>query len=604
MSQPPPPNEPPKGGFGAPQDPSYGYPPAQPPPPPQGQPGYGYPQAPPPPPPPPANPPGASQAPPPPPPPGTPPPPPPPPGGYGYPAQPGPHDFPTQPFGAAAPQGPPPGPYGQQQYGAYPPPAQFPGGAPDGGGKSKRRMTAVVSAVVVLALAVGGGVWFATKDGDDGKKDEKSLAKSDEKDGGEKGGDAKPEAVDGKLLFGKEQEHVPDLVTTKGLWATDKYVVKSDVYKLVGYGLSGGQKWEVALDGEICWASQRTTPDGKTAVLFKNTKPTAKNKYPSCNQVAAIDLNAGKKLWQHTAKLGDEDIRFDEVTVGGGTVAAGGTDGGAAWQLDGGKELWKPKGGDSCKDAGYAGGGKLVAVRRCGAYNRPSLEVQTLNPATGAVKSAFKVPSGISWAHIASTDPLVVGLDAAGSAGNGVSDFMAVDDSAKTGRLRSKISTQGGVYTPKCDATNVEGCVKLAVSKDTLYLPTKEHQTGKSTVSGQVNEVVGFDLASGQSKGKAEGTAGSVLLPLSMDKDGYVVAYQLPTYKAGGTVVRIDPGTYKKDVLLQNPVDSHEVENALSPDYQEGLYAQGRLYLGNHYADKPRSSLGGKKYTLLIFGGS
>ncbi len=468
-------------------------------------------------------------------------------------------------------------------------------------------MTVIVSAVVVLALAIGGGVWFATKDGDD-KKDEKSLAKSDEKDGGkggdEQGGGAKPEAVDGKLLFGKEQEHVPDLVTTKGLWATDKYVVKSDVYKVVGYGLSGGQKWEVALDGEICWASQRTTADGKTAVLFKNAKPTAQNKYPSCNQVAAIDLNAGKKLWQHTAKLGDEDLRFDEVTVGGGTVAAGGTAGGAAWSLDGGKELWKPKSGDSCKDSGYAGGDKLVAVRRCGAYDRPSLEVQTLNPATGAVKSAFKVPSGISWAHIASTDPLIVGLDAAGSAGNGVSDFMAVDDSAKAGKMRSKISTQGGVYTPKCDATNVEGCVKLAVSKDTLYLPTKEHQTGKSTVSGQVNEIVGFDLATGRSKGKAEGTAGSVLLPLSMDKDGYVVAYQLPTYKAGGTVVRVDPKTYKKDVLLRNPVDTHEVENALSPDYQEGLYAQGRLFLGNHYADKPRSSLSGKKYTLLIFGGS
>ncbi|MEU7041360.1 hypothetical protein AB0A77_09895 [Streptomyces varsoviensis] len=585
MSQPPqPPNEPPKGGFGPPQDPSYGYPPAQPPQqPPQGQPGYGYPQAPPPPPLPP----------------GTPPPPP----GYGYPAQPGPQDFPTQPYGAGAG----PGPYGQQPYGAYPPPpAQFPGGAP-GGGRSKQRLTVIVSAVVVLALAIGGGVWFATKD--HGGKDGKGLAKSDEKgdrdkDGKDSGGGAKPETVDGKLLFGKEQERVPDLVTTKGLWATDKYVVKSDVYKLVGYGLSGGRKWEVPLDGEICWASQRTTADGRTAVLFKNARPTPEKKYPSCDQVAAIDLNAGKKLWQHTAKLGDEDIRFDEVTVGGGTVAAGGTSGGAAWSLDGGKELWKPKSGDSCKDAGYGGGDKLVAVRRCGAYNRPSLEVQTLNPATGAVKSAFRVPSGISWAHIASTDPLVVGLDAAGSAGNGVSDFMAVDDSAKAGRLRSKISTQGGVYTPKCDATNVEGCVKLAVSKDTLYLPTKEHTSGKSTVSGEVNEVVGFDLASGRSKGKAEGTAGSLLLPLSMGEDGHVIAYQLPTYQSGGSVVRIDPATYGKDVLLRNPAATHEAENALSPDYQEGLYAQGRLFLGNHYADKPRSSHSGKTYTLLIFGGS
>ncbi|MFI2076962.1 MULTISPECIES: outer membrane protein assembly factor BamB family protein [Streptomyces] len=621
MSQPPQPPQPPQGppvppggGFGAPQapPPGFGAPPQVPPAPPgapaqpPAQPGYGYPQTPPP---------GAaSQGPPlPPPPPGAPPAPPgapqappPPPGGYGYPAQPGPGvpgrpDMPTQAFGAA----PPPA---QQQFGMYPPTAQFPSGAPGGApdGKARQRMMIIIAAVVALVLVAGAGFFFLTKGGD--KDDEAKGGGSNSQDSGKQGADGgkpAPKTVDGKLLFSVESPKVDDLITVKGMWVSDKAFAKADVYKINGYGLSGGQKWEYPLDGELCWGSKQTSPDGKIALVVKDGKPNAEHKYGGpCTQVVVLDINTGKKVWQQTVKDGDRDVIFDEVTIGGGTVAAGGIRGGAAWTLADGKELWKPKGGESCRDDGYGGGSKLVAVRRCGDYGKPQMLVQTVNPQSGAIQSEYKVPAGLSYVHVASTDPLVIAVDAGDSTGSAASDFLVIDDSAKEGKLRSKISTQNGKFTPKCPATDVEGCQKLAVTKDTLYLPTEDHQSGDSQQPGRINEIVGFDLATGQSKGKTDGVPGSTLVPLGLDKDGYPIGYQEPTYRKGGSVVRIDPKTFKTDVLLRNPDSSAETEGRLSPSIHQGLWAQGRLYLGGSYANKPSSYSLGKDYLTMVFGGS
>ncbi|MFF4734920.1 hypothetical protein ACFY2W_03320 [Streptomyces sp. NPDC001262] len=541
---PPPPSAP--GGFGPPQQPAggYGYPQTAPPAAPGG---YGYPQTPPP----------AA------------------PGGYGYPQQ-GPGG-PQYPAGPAAP-------------------------AP-GGPKKKAPVAAIVGGAVALALLAGGGIWYAVGGSSDngGTKTDSSQAGGPQGGGG--GGKDAPKTIDGKMLFSVDSPQVDDLVSVKGTWVTGQVFAKSDVYKVVGYGLSGGKKYEIPLDGEICWASQQVTSDGKTAVLVKDSKPTPDKKYGgSCNQVVALDLNNGKKLWQKAAKAGDQPVNFGEVTVGGGTVAAGGTSGGAAWSLSDGKELWTPKAGDDCRDDGYGGGSKLVAVRRCGDYARPQMQVQTLDPATGGIKSTYKVPAGLNYVHVVSTDPLVVAVDAGDHTGSAASDFLAIDDSAKEGTLRSKVSTQNGKFTPKCESTNVEGCKKVVVSKDTLYLPTQEHQSGNSQEVGRVTDIVGFGLSDGQSRGKVSGAPGSSITPLSLDRDGYLVAYQDPTYKAGGMVIRIDPKTFKTDVLMKNPVDTIEAERKLSPNYQDVVWSQGRLYMGNGFANKAGPL--GKDYLALVFGGS
>ena len=94
--------------------------------------------------------------------------------------------------------------------------------------------------------------------------------------------------------------------------------------------------------------------------------PTKAQPSHGCTQLAAVDLDAGKKLWTRTIKSGDQPINFDNVTISGNTVAAGSTGGGAAFDISTGKALWAPKTGDSCYDSGYGGGEKLVAVRKCG----------------------------------------------------------------------------------------------------------------------------------------------------------------------------------------------------------------------------------------------
>ncbi|MEW2030945.1 PQQ-binding-like beta-propeller repeat protein [Streptomyces roseifaciens] len=608
MSTPPPPqppNQPPQ-GFGAPS-PSYGYPPQQPAPAPQSPPqppqaapqppGYGYPQTPP------APPAGAPQ---------TPPPPPgapqgPPPGGYGYPG-------PGQPPAGQPAQGYPQyGAYPQQQPGPYGAPGQYPG-APGGNGGNggdaakKKRMAIIAGAVAAVLVLAGGGIWFATSGS--GEEDKPDVASNGQtggtgNKGGKGGGGEKPKTGAGKLLFNVEQEKVDDLVNMKGMWATDQAVAKADIYKIVGYGLSGGKKWELPLDGAVCWASPKATSDGKAVILVSDGKPSAEKKYGGpCTQVIAFDVNKGAKLWQNSVKSGDRDVSFSEVTIGGGTVAAGGISGGAAWSLAEGKELWKPKAdGDDCRDAGYGGGEKLVAVRRCGDIERGIVKIETLDPKSGAVKSSYQMPPGLTWPHIASTDPLVVGVNAGGNKGNGASDFFVIDDSAKEGKLRSKISTDNGKYEPRCPATEVEGCTKMVVTKDTLYMPTEDHASGDPNQAGRVNEIVAFDLSNGQTKGKTDGTPGSSLVPLGIDQDGYPIAYQIPTYNAGGKVMRIDPKTYKGEVLLKNADETSRPERELSPDFQQGLWAQGRLFLGTNYAHRTTAGLG-KQYTMLIFGES
>src|SRR5689334_369186 len=158
MTQPP--NQPPQGGFGAPQDPPPGG-------------GFGAPQTPPPPP----------QGPPRP--------------GYGYPQQPGPYN--SGPY-ASGPYGQPqqPGPYGQPGYG-YPTQPQFPGapGTPPPGGSGSRnpfkgKPAMVIGAAVAALLVIGGTVWAVS--GDDGEKDEKPVARQtdDPEPGGSSGATVNP----------------------------------------------------------------------------------------------------------------------------------------------------------------------------------------------------------------------------------------------------------------------------------------------------------------------------------------------------------------------------------------------------------------------------
>ncbi|MEU7079587.1 PQQ-binding-like beta-propeller repeat protein [Streptomyces sp. NPDC046409] len=620
MTQPPqPPNEPPQGGFGPPQDPPPGgfgaptpppadplakQPPATPPTPPAG--GYGSPPAPPAggygsPPPPPAGGYGAPQTP-----------------AYGYPQAPPPGQPPTQP-GYGFPQGPPPGQPGmhpQQGYGypTAPMQPQYVAPQPGGGKKFNTQMKIIVAAVVAVVLIVGGGVLYATGGDEGGKQDVASggttggEGKGGEGDGLAGGTEKAPSDTKSKVGFQLPHPKVTDTTVVDGSWVTDKVYVKTGVYEVAGYDLAKGTKvWSIPLKGQVCAASRHMSKDYRTAVVFEEGKPSAADKYPSCNQVGALDLATGKLMWSKSvtsASSGDKPVRFGEVTLSGSTVAAGGTSGGAAFNLADGAELWKPKADtNNCYDMGYGGGDALAVVRKCGSYDAPQLTIQALNPTTGAPLSSYAMPAGVEYASIVSTKPLVVAADVGDTAGDGssISDFFSID--AATGKLIVRISADADKYAAECGSTEVEQCGSLAVGNNRIYVPTEEHEGGGEY--GDTNEIVAFDLTTGKLVGgRADAGDRYTLTPLRMDGTN-VIAYKRPPYDKGGQIVSIDGSTFKETVLMVNPDDEavRDAETSFSVDYAEFIYEKGRLFISEKMVSEPSksSSLDDKQYLVVSF---
>ncbi|CUW29803.1 outer membrane protein assembly factor BamB family protein [Streptomyces reticuli] len=583
--QPPsqPPNQPPQ-----PPQPGYGYPPVPPPAQPP-QPGYGYPGA--------QQNPYAQQ------PPAHPAPQPPAPG-YG--AQPhNPYAQPTQPMQAVQPG------YGYPGQGQPPTVPMQPQPAPGGGGRNNSTLFIVVAAVVAIALIVGGGIWYAKSSGDDDKKNDTASSSggtggSNGKGSGGSGGGGGKEKVPSdpaaKVLFQVPLPQTDDTVVTSGSWLTDTVYAKSGIAEIVGYDpAKGTELWTLKLPGPICAASGHVTADGRTAITFQPKMP-AKNSSAGCSQIAAIDLTAGKKLWTKSINSGDYPITFQNVTVAQQTVAVGSSDGGAAFDIDSGKALWQPKPDDTCYDAGYGGGSRLVAVRKCGEYGDRKLSIQTIDPKSGKVISEYKMPDGVEYAAVVSTDPLVIAADVGDAAGDGsgISDYFSID--AATGKLLARIPAPGDTYGGRCDGiTRIEGCRQVVAGNGRLYLMTEPHD-GKGDFS-RTNEIVSFDLKTGKPTGqRAEAGDGYTLSPLRMD-GGNLLAYNAPPYDKGGQVVSIDGGSFKATKLLENPAERsvRQAETSLLPDYAELLFAKGRLYMSAVYAHKSSSSYG-KEYLVMAFG--
>ncbi|MFI0968051.1 PQQ-binding-like beta-propeller repeat protein [Streptomyces sp. NPDC021080] len=583
-----PPQDSAPGGFGPPTPPpaaagpGYGYPQT---PPPAAGPGYGYPQTPPP-----ASPQqpyGYPQTPPP----GQP--------GYGYPGQP---QAPYNPAGQ-------PIPYGYPQPQTMPMQPQAP--QPGGGRKLNSQLLIIVAAVVAVALIVGGGVLYSQHS----KSDKPSAGGTSGGKGGDgKGGDKKgggkekaPVNTASSLLFQLPAPAVPKgvtSVTTAGSWLTDKVYAKTGNAEINGYDRDTGAKtWTIKLPGPVCQASSHSTDADRSAIIYEPAMPTKAQPSHGCTQLAAIDLDAGVKLWTRTVKSGDQQISLDNVTISGNTVATGSTSGGGAFDISTGKVLWAPKTGDSCYDAGYGGGAKLVAVRKCGEYGSTrQLHIQTIDPKSGKVISEYKMSPGIEYASVVSTDPLVVAADVGDSAGDGsgISDFFSIDN--KTGKLRAKISAPGKTYAAKCDGiSRIEYCKSLAVGNDKLYIPTEEHD-GSGDYS-RTNEIVAFDLATGKQTGqRADAGDGYTITPLRMDGTN-VLAYKRPPYDKGGQIVSIDGTSFKETTLMENPAtqSTRDAESSMLPEYAEILYDDGRLYMSQIYADKPTSATD-KAYLVIAFG--
>ncbi|MFE1439404.1 PQQ-binding-like beta-propeller repeat protein [Streptomyces sp. NPDC058739] len=582
MTQPP--DQPPQGGFGAPQDPppqggGFGapqtppQPPGQPPQtPPAPQPGYGYPQQP-----------GPYAQ----------------PGPYGQPQQPGPYAPQPGPYAQPGPYGQPqqPGPYAPQPGYGHPQQPQYPGAPvppPSGGSRNpfKGKPAMIIGAAVAALLVVGGAV-FALSSGDEkGKgKDRKPVAQQsdDDKpkasdspanpgDGGGDGGEDPENLNEGrkpgeaKVLWYKEAPDAPGSgADAVGMWISDKTAVKAAYKQIFAYDVGdGAPSWDpITLPQKICAATPQKTADDKIVVAYMS----GASDRAKCNQLQQIDLGTGEKGW--TGKVADGAL-FDsaitiELSLAGDTLLVGRSQSGVAYDAGTGKKLYeKKKYGDACYPSAFAGGTRLISVASCGASTPTEHEeIQELDPRTGKVKWTFKYDKGYRINRTLSVDPLVVYSENEDKKTWNIATFTAA------GKVRSQVDTKESI-APDCGwailQRDLTGCQGVAVGGDLLYLPTE--------ATGSANEILAISLATGKEKWRVKSPTEESMLPLTAE-GGNLIAYVEPSYEEGGRVVSIPAaGTAHTPVtVLQNPGGAADIEDSFfSRDLE---WADGRLYLSS-----------------------
>ncbi|MEW1614673.1 MULTISPECIES: PQQ-binding-like beta-propeller repeat protein [unclassified Streptomyces] len=599
MSQPPS-QQPPQGGFGAPQEPPPGTPQPpqdQPPAPPQ------PPQAPPQPPQAPAGQPGAGQA----------------PGPYGqqpsgpYGQQPsGPYgQQPSGPYGQQppGPYGQHPGPYGQQaasgpyglptQAGHGYPQQQYPGvpapGGPGGsGGPFKGRTGILAAAAVAVVLLVGAGAWYVVSDsGDDPKKpvagageDPKASGKPSESptvDEGDGTGGGRESEDDlnagrkpGEAKVAWLQKNDVDLprngAEIQGPWFVGDTIVRAMYRGISGYAVADGKKkWSVALPADVCATPDTATPDGKIVIGIESGTTDRS----TCSVLQMIDLNTGKAGWKAPVKKnGTWDLMSDiGLAISGDTVTAGRTSYSSAYRVSDGKELFGTPAGN-CKTFAFAGGPKLIAAANCrnDDVENPQHQLQELDPVSGKAKWTYRPPRGWEIKKVYSASPLVVSLENAKKKQGSVAAFTG------NGKLRSQLSpAKGDEVVANCGGSfaifgqKLEGCTGVAADADTFYMATKP-----DTGSARTNKVVAFDLNTGKPKWTAPAPAERTLRPIGME-GGKVLLYLEPRYDKAGAILTLPPTGGATSVLLQHPEGTNRIENGLFG--ARPLYQGGRSYV-------------------------
>ncbi|MFI1837063.1 outer membrane protein assembly factor BamB family protein [Streptomyces olivaceoviridis] len=540
-----------QGGFGAPQPPSG--PPQQPPQPP---PGYGYPQQP-------------QQ-----------------PGPYG--SAPGPYGYPQQPPQQPGPYGAPQPGYGHPQQPPYP---AMPGAAPGGpldGRPGGRKKTALIVGSAVAALLVIGGTVFAVTGGDSGggeKKKPVAQQSDDPKNSATaspatSGGGEDPENLnkgrrpgEAKVLWYKPAPDAPASgADAPGMWITGDTAVKAAYKQVFAFRTGdGGTAWgPLDLPQKICAVTPQKSADDKIVVAYLN----GAGDRAKCNQLQQLDLRTGEKGW--SAEVADGGL-FDsaltvELTLSGKTLMVGRSQSGTAYDIDSGKKLYdKKKYGAACFPAAFAGGtGRLIQVASCGAGTaKEHEEIQELDPATGKVRWTQPVKKGWEVTRTYSVDPLVVYLTNRDKKAWNISTFT------KNGTFRSEVKVNEK-FAPRCGwavlERELQGCQGVAVDAGMLYLPTD------STVSA--NEIVAISLSDGKEKWRVKSPVDQPMAPVKVE-GGKLIAYVQPSYDAGGQVVSVPVAgsSHRTTRLLQNPQGAAQVEDT----FYDGVvdWAGGRFFISS-----------------------
>ncbi|PGH52465.1 PQQ-binding-like beta-propeller repeat protein, partial [Streptomyces sp. Ru87] len=544
-----PPNQPPQGGFGAPQEPSFN-------PPPQG--GFGAPQ--------PGHP-GAHP-------------------GYPGAPQPGPYGGPTPPYGPYGPLTPPPS------------------------GRNNKRTAVVIGTAVAVVLAIGGGVW-AVSGGDEEKKpeagksaearpdDDKGGAENERDAGGGSDGEAggRPGTDDGltgvgggdesTVLWQKQAPDVPKSgVDSPGLWITDGLAVKAALETVTAYDVADGkEEWSVSVDGTICAAPKNATADNKIVVAYEGEKKD------ECSHLAMVDLTTGKKQWNKPMPDGGgfgSGFIGTALAISGDTVAAGWFGGSAMFRVGDGKELPKGDRVSGCTAGGFAGGPYLLRALSCTAGG----QLQKLDPDTRKVEWTFKAPKGYNINNVFSTDPVVISLSDEDNKSGGI-------HAIENGKVRATLDLGKDTYQPRCGmqimSEELDACQGVAATADTFFIPTEPKEASEGY--GRTSEVHAFDLDSGKRKWKSSAGENTTLLPLGVD-GGNLIAYREPSYDKGGEILSIGPKGGTPKSLMKNPAAAAEAENGF---YSSRLaYVDGRFFIASDRVTG--TSSGGVERLMLVYG--
>ncbi|MGW6533493.1 outer membrane protein assembly factor BamB family protein [Streptomyces venezuelae] len=374
--------------------------------------------------------------------------------------------------------------------------------------------------------------------------------------------------------------------SAKGTWATEKIVAKAIVNVVKGFRIGDSEEvWQLKFPGPVCAVTRHVSVDGRTAVAYSGERPKKADTGAgaTCDRIAVFDIDTGRKVWDKKLP-GESALAMGvNVTMTRGTVVAVSGQASVAYDMTSGRRLWTDTAVTQCADTGYAGGRGLIALVRCGDSADPEFRIQKVAPRTGKTLWTYKVAASIKGVHLASSSPPVIAV----AAGNLRStNLIALSDDK--GRQRGTIRLEGDRYVHSCDETfsaEVERCTGVVVGKRQLFMATKPRDFSPETSRGLVaNEIVSFDLATGNTVRKFDAKPGRPMFPLRMSGDRVIA------YREGGSApsaaVSLDPDSGKESILLLFGESEAPTMDGLEPP--DVVYERGRIFLATTSVTRPK----------------
>ncbi|MFH9266262.1 PQQ-binding-like beta-propeller repeat protein [Streptomyces sp. NPDC017546] len=492
---------------------------------------------------------------------------------------------------------PPPGPYGQPPTAphGYPTPGPSPSG-----GRSRGRVAGLVSAALAGVLVIGAGVWFAV--GGDGADDGKPVATGStapEQPGADPDPVRKPAPTAEQFNQGREkgeakvrwvQRNGVDLpgggASALGPWVVGDVVAKAMYRTASGYSLDdGARKWSLRLPSDVCAAPTLPTADGKIVIGLMTDTSTENS---ACDKLQMIDLATGEAGWSATFERAPTQDGLSNIVmaISGDVLTIGRVGRTDAYRVSDGKHLWDKLPGP-CQSYGLAGGAVLLAAVGC--RDRPAgeaeaddvvEEVRRIDPATGRTVWTYKPGKGWLIDSFHSVDPPVISLRKGGA----VEGEWAIAVLNTDGTLRSRPAPGDDVPEARCTGmrrdvgANLDTCVGVAADAGTLYTATKHRHTDE----GLTNDVVAFDMSTGEKKWKVPAPPGQTLMPLRVE-GGKVLMYLAPpgprskAKGVGGGIVALGPDGGAPRAVLRHPASAAATERTFTDPLV--LHSGGRSLL-------------------------